>query len=242
MTKKVVVDAGHGYQTAGKRTPNIPGIGVIREYEFNRAVAAELVKELKRHGFQTLTVHSDSRDVPLTERVSKANNWKADIYVSIHYNAGGGSGVETYHYPTSTNGKRLANCIHKHVKGGTPQRDRGVKTANFYVLRYTKMPAVLVEYGFMDDPGFVEAKRMRDPKFIKECAIETCRGICEYFGVPYKPEPSANPQPKPEPKPMYRVTIDGETVVDTAYPAIISQKVEEAIFSRKNEILIKIRD
>ena len=66
------------------------------------------------------------------------------------------SGIETYHYHTSKNGKRLAEILHRNVLKGTPLRNRGVKTANFHVLHETNMPAVLLELGFMDN--LVEAQ------------------------------------------------------------------------------------
>ena len=145
------MDDGHGANTPGKRTPVIPELGrSIKENEFNKAVVFYLDKELKRCGFNTLWVASGDDDVPLSTRTNRANAAKADAYISCHYNAGGGSGVETYHYPGSTQGKKLAQCIHEFVVQGTEQKDRGVKSANFHVLRETRMPAALIEYGFMD--------------------------------------------------------------------------------------------
>lgn len=159
MSFLIALDDGHGANTPGKRSPIIPELGrAIRENEFNKSVVNLLDQELKRCGFRTLLVAPTDEDTPLVTRTALANRNKADAYISVHYNAGGGSGVEIYCYPGSAKGKKLAQLIHKHVKGGTPQRDRGVKSANFHVLRETKMPAVLIEYGFMDDPQLIEAK------------------------------------------------------------------------------------
>lgn len=236
MSFLIALDDGHGANTPGKRSPIIPELGrAIRENEFNKSVVNLLDQELKRCGFRTLLVAPTDEDTPLVTRTALANRNKADAYISVHYNAGGGSGVEIYCYPGSAKGKKLAQLIHKHVKGGTPQRDRGVKSANFHVLRETKMPAVLIEYGFMDDPQLIEARRMLDPSFQKECAIETARGICEYFGMRYISETQSKP------KAMYRVLVDGETIVDTSYPAIIKNAVEKAILDEKSEIVVRIR-
>ncbi|MBA4494674.1 N-acetylmuramoyl-L-alanine amidase [Paenactinomyces guangxiensis] len=209
---------------------------MIKENEFNRAVVKYLDQELKRCGFRTLLVAPTDQDTPLADRTNLANSKGADLYVSCHYNAGGGEGVECYHYPGSSKGSRAANLIHKYVIQGTKQRNRGVKSANFHVLRETKMPAVLIEYGFMDDPRLEEAKRMIDPAFQKECAVETAKGVCEYFGVKYVPE-----QP-PAPKPMYRVTVDGKPVIDTAYEGKILDAVSDAIKKGAKEIMIKPRE
>jgi N-acetylmuramoyl-L-alanine amidase len=238
MSYLVALCDGHGMETPGKRTPAIPQLGgrVIKENEFNRAVVKLLDVELKRCGFRTLLVAPTDYDTPLATRTNLANSKGADLYVSCHYNAGGGEGIETFAYPGSTKGRRAAEIIHKYVKLAVPRKDRGVKTANFHVLRETHMPAVLIEYGFMDDPGLEEAAQMIDPKVQKAFAVATAKGICEYFGVKYVPE--APPAPD---KPMYRVTVNGSFVVDTAYPQKIKDAVEKAVLNQADEIIIKKR-
>ncbi|WP_052807363.1 N-acetylmuramoyl-L-alanine amidase [Risungbinella massiliensis] len=197
----IAIDDGHGQETSGKRTPVIPELRrSIKENEFNRAVASLLDQELRRLGFRTLLVAPTDVDTPLANRTNLANSRKANIYVSIHYNAGGGRGIETYYYPGSSSGKKLAETVHRHITKGTSQVNRGIKTADFYVLRETSMPAILIEFGFMDDPGLIEARRMLDKAFQTECALETAQGICEYFGVPYRTSPP-NPVPPNAPKP-----------------------------------------
>lgn len=233
MSYLIALDDGHGQNTSGKRTPNIPGIGEIKENTFNRAVVNHLHAELKRCGFQTLLVAPTDDDTPLATRTNRANSAGADAYISVHYNAGGGSGVETYYFPGSTKGQRLANAIHKYVIQGTAQKNRGVKTANFHVLRETNMPACLIEYGFMDDPERVEAKRMIDANFQKECAVETAKGICEYFGVAYVPEV------KPD---MYDLSYlkEGKLVglVSSTSPNKIGEKIDWAMGARANYVLL----
>lgn len=235
MAYLVALDDGHGANTPGKRTPTIPELGrSIKENEFNKAVCYYLDKELKRCGINTLWVASGDDDVPLSTRTSRANSAGADIYVSVHYNAGGGSGVESYHFPGSRNGKRLAECIHQFVIQGTKQKNRGVKTANFHVLRETKMPAALIEYGFMDDPGLREARLMINKEFQQECARETAQGICQYFGVPYQ---GVDKQPAI----MRRVVVDGKVVIDSAYTSKLLNAVEQAIKGGAKEVIVKIR-
>ena len=191
--KLVAIDDGHGLETPGKRTPFFPGTKrFMHENEFNRAVADLLKANLERCGFNTLMVAPGDSDVPLKTRTDTANKAKADFYISIHANAlngiwGNQQGVSTFHYPNSILGKRAATIIHKHLKQGTEQKDRGVLTANFHVLRETKMPSVLVECAFMDN--LREANLLLSDAFRIECAIEICKGICEYFAVPYvKPQ------------------------------------------------------
>jgi N-acetylmuramoyl-L-alanine amidase len=245
MSYLIAIDDGHGSQTSGKRTPNIAGIGVIKENTFNSAVANLLNIELKRCGFRTLLVAPTDYDTPLGTRTALANRNKANAYVSIHYNAGGGEGVETYHYPGSTNGKKLATLVHKYVREGTKQKDRGVKSANFQVLRETRMPACLVEYGFMDDPSRTEAKRMIDPKFQLECAIETAKGICEYFGVKYIAADQELTNPA-APASMYDMSIaknyDLVGLRSSTHPEELAKVLTEMMKANANFILAIKRD
>lgn len=146
--------------------------------------------------------------------------------------------METYHYPGSSKGRKLAQCIHEFVIKGTPQKNRGIKTANFYVLRNTRMPAVLVEYGFMDDPGLREARLMINENFQRECARETAQGICKYFGVPYV---GTSPPPKPI---MYDIYLNDEPkdIYSTSYVDKLTAKVKELVQKGTDTIRIYRRD
>ena len=206
MSYLIALDDGHGMSTAGKRTPKFLDNTFMHENEFNRAVKRYLKADLERHGFKTLLVAPTDEDTPLTVRTNLANTKKADIYISIHANAhlgrwGSANGIEVYHYKNSVKGKKLATAIHKRVIQGTKQTNRGIKTANFHVLRETKMPAVLVEFAFMDN--LVEAKLLRSDSYRKECAIELAKGICDYYGVTYKAETPTIKTGK-----LYKVQVD----------------------------------
>jgi N-acetylmuramoyl-L-alanine amidase len=200
MPKLIALDAGHGMNTAGKRTPPIPSLGgrVIRENEFNHAVVGFLKTELERCGFKTLiTSPFPQEDRALYERTRLANTLKADAFISIHYNAMDGKfdgagkdpeGLGLYIYKGSVKSRKLAESIMKFLPNGTVQKNQGIREANFHVLRETKMVAVLSENGFMDNEK--EAVLMINPSFQKEVAREHAMGICDYFGVKYVPEVS----------------------------------------------------
>jgi N-acetylmuramoyl-L-alanine amidase len=189
MSKLIAIDDGHGMETLGKRTPVLPGTTkFMHENEFNKTTAAYLKAGLERCGFKTLMVAPGDTDVPLIARTNAANKAKADLCISIHANAlngifGNQQGVATYHYPGSILSQKAAAAIHNRLKTGTVQKDRGVKTENFHVLRETKMPSVLVECAFMDN--LREAKLLMSDAFRHECADQICQGICDYFKVPY---------------------------------------------------------
>ena len=75
----------------------------------------------------------------------------ADLFISVHCNTGGGKGAETYCFSTGGYAERLAKIVQKNMKEQVGMYDRGVKTANFYVIKNTLMPAILIETGFIDN-------------------------------------------------------------------------------------------
>ena len=89
----------------------------------------------------------------LQSRAADANSKGADLFVSIHCNAANTKafGCETYSFPGSREGRELAACIQNYLPQLTGRYDRGVKEANFAVLKNTNMPAVLVETAFIDN-------------------------------------------------------------------------------------------
>lgn len=232
----IALSDGHGKDTAGKRTPYIKSLGrQIRENEFNEAVTNYLEAELKRCGFRTLQVAPFGTDTSLITRTNLANAKDADAYVSNHYDALDGEfdgegkdpdGFTAFVYNGQKNkgSGKLAQCIIDEMVKGTPEQDsRGVKEANLHEVRETKMIAVLVENGFMDNER--EAMYMIDKAFQKKRAVQQAKGICKYFGVAYVPEKGAStpkptpapskPEPKPEPKPQPVKTDDAGKRVES---------------------------
>ncbi|WP_166000663.1 N-acetylmuramoyl-L-alanine amidase [Bacillus sp. Cs-700] len=243
MPKLIALDDGHGMNTAGKRTPYIPEIGrSIQENEFNREVVKYLKIELERCGFRTLLVAPTNTDTPLSTRTNLANNNKADAYIAIHYNAFDGSfsgadpsGIELYVYLGHTNKEagKLASSIAKYLRQGTPQNYRGIKEADFHVLRETNMIAVLTENGFMDNKP--EALLMLDKDFQKEVAIEHAKGICDYYGVTYKPDKPSKPDlpdlPEEEMS-LLKVAVVVNSFVDYPVAELLANRIDAPIYTR----------
>ena len=242
MAKLIAICWGHHYKTAEKRTPKFEDGTKIKEWEFNYPTAKKLGELLEHNGFHILYVSSAEEDTPLKTRIDTANSAKADLYISIHYNAlldvwrNGVGGIETYHHPNSSNGKRLAEFTHKHLINDTNMKNRGVKTANFHVLRETKMPAVLFECGFMDIR--VESLLMLDEEYQWKCAKAITKGVCDYFNVEYK-------EPKPEPKQLYRIRKSWEDVksqigayesLDTA-KSIVDKNIGYNVYDENGELI-----
>lgn len=183
MFMKIAIDAGHGYETPGKRT-----VDGMKEYEFNRAVAGEMKKLLEKYeGVTVLFTHSDQRDVPLNERTTKANKEKVDVFISIHANAHGNGnqwtsaeGIETYVYTTKPKtATRLAQMVQNELISSTKRKDRGVKTANFHVLKATSMTAILCECGFMTNKE--EAVLLQTSSYRLTCAKAIVDAIVKYY-------------------------------------------------------------
>lgn len=177
----ILIDAGHGPNTPGKRSPD----GLLREFDFNSAVARLTKHYLLLEGIEVQFVHDSVKDVPLLERITFANKQKVDAYVSIHANAFGNGwneaqGIETYIYPSAgKNTAALASLLHNSLLLACNRKDRGVKKANFAVLRETTMPAVLIECGFMTNQE--EAKLLLTKSFRVQCARAIAFGILTWL-------------------------------------------------------------
>lgn len=167
---KIMLDAGHGPNTSGKRTPD----GKMKEFEFNEAVAQFVKKELTAFGVIVMNSHDRERDVPLKERTTLANKMGVDALISIHANAFGttwnnASGIETFTYTKpSDQSIILATLIQNSLCSITGRSSRGVKKADFAVVRDTRMPAVLVECGFMTNK--YEAILLQSTEYRMRCA------------------------------------------------------------------------
>ena len=149
--KILVLDAGHGYNTLGKRTKATLG-QVYREWTLNDKVCDYITQYLK--GYNVTIYRTDDptgrTDKTLTSRVRRTNEINPDLFISIHHNAGGGTGTEVYWHSYGTQeDKKVAGIIAPKLASKTGLRNRGVKQASFAVL-CCKATAVLVEGGFMD--------------------------------------------------------------------------------------------
>lgn len=158
--KLVCIDAGHGGNDCG-------AVNVIKggpsESQYNLMIAEELAQELKLRGFDIMMTRKDDTFISLSERVSKANNMKADLFVSLHHNSFSGTsatarGTEVCIYSIKNeSNKSLAAKMSKAISFLFDVRDRGVKERpGLYVLKRTKMPAILIEFLFMSSKDDME--------------------------------------------------------------------------------------
>jgi N-acetylmuramoyl-L-alanine amidase len=172
----IVLDPGHGGWDRG----GIPGQS-IGEKEMTLDVAKRIGPLLQRAGFQVVMTRRDDTFISLPQRVSVTNSQQDAVFVSIHFNAsfnGGARGFET-HYCSPVSAK-LADSIQSNLICSCTTENRGVKHANFYVLRNARVPAVLVECGFLtnSDEGKLTlsaAHRARMAKCIAQGIIAQCK-------------------------------------------------------------------
>ncbi|NLI90212.1 MAG: N-acetylmuramoyl-L-alanine amidase [Epulopiscium sp.] len=179
--KIVHLDYGHG-----GHDPGAVGNG-LKEKDIVLSVGNKVTAILKNHGVKV--THSRTTDVfvELRDRAQMANKAKADILASLHcnsYSDPNAQGVETFSYPGSGAGKLLAKSVQDNIiKDKLYTKDRGIKTANFAVLRHTQMPACLVELGFIsnkEDAAILKNKQ-------DELASAVAKGLLNNLGVAYKP-------------------------------------------------------
>lgn len=148
---RIAIDIGHN--CAPKDTG---AVGFGNECQMNRLIGEKLIELLKDAGVETVDVrprNPPSVKMSLMRRAATANDKDADYYVSIHHNAGGGAGSEIY--VLSNSGRKMAEPILKNLVG-LGFNNRGIKSKGFYVLKHTKMPAILLEICFVDSKTDVE--------------------------------------------------------------------------------------
>ena len=185
MAAKIYIDQGHN--------PVNPNAGAegngLREQDIVYKIGLELSDCLRARGYETRlsrpsvqTQVGSSTSTSLQTRVREANDWDADYFISLHTNASttpAANGSEALVFSSPSVAASLASSILRALNTATGLRNRGVKVrSGLYVLRYTRMPAVLVELGFISNPE--EAALMNDRPDLFARGI--CDGIADFVG------------------------------------------------------------
>ncbi|MDR7002102.1 N-acetylmuramoyl-L-alanine amidase [Neobacillus niacini] len=178
---KIFIDPGHGGADSGAT-----GNG-LQEKNLTLKIATTL-RDILVNEYEGVAVklsRSSDETVSLEERTDAANNWDADYYLSIHINAGSGTGFESYIYPgvgapTTT----YRDIIHNEVLKVVDFANRGQKSANFHVLRESSMPALLTENGFIDTSS--DAAKLKNASFLTSIARGHANGLAIAFHLTKK--------------------------------------------------------
>lgn len=166
---KIFINPGHG-----GADPGAVGNGLV-EAEVALAIGERAAKYLQAVGYQTKVFQFDG----LHTICDDANAWGADFFISLHCNAAASpraTGTETFFW-NGGHGRKLAAKIQNQVADSLGTVNRGTKTANFTVLAYTDMPAVLVETAFISNPQDAELLRDRQDDFARAIA----RGVTDFL-------------------------------------------------------------
>jgi N-acetylmuramoyl-L-alanine amidase len=199
----IVIDPGHGGENAGTRS----AAGEHFEKEFTLDWGRRLQNLLVSQGWQVFLTRTDDRDVAISNRVAFAQERKADLFLSLHFNSSfpndNQAGLETYCLTPSgmpstvtrefednlaevlpnnafdVENLQLALSVHRALLQVNGHRDRGVRRARFLgVLRGQQRPAILIEGGYLSNPQ--EARRIAEPEYRQKLADAVARGL----GVP----------------------------------------------------------
>ncbi|MGA9289555.1 MAG: N-acetylmuramoyl-L-alanine amidase [Anaerobacillus sp.] len=188
----IVIDPGHGGSDPGATFRN------YQEKNFNFAIS-RMVRDhlLSKYEVDVVLTRESDKTVALKARTDLANAVKADFFLSIHNNAAGGKGFESFIYngvvPSQT--VQLQSTIHNKIASSVlkPYQivDRGKKRANFHVLRETKMSALLIEVLFLDNED--DLKLLTNPSFITDMSIGIADATAAALKLPTKSSPPEGP-------------------------------------------------
>ena len=182
--KIVMIDAGHGGEDSGAR------VGKLHEKTINLAIAEKLQAHLEMGDAYVLMTRVDdkalsqNKQTDMYRRKIIANTSGADIFVSIHQNinrSSRASGAQVYYFGSSPRSQLLAESIQVEIKNaGLPSHRMGtLPNTDYYVLRQTTMPSVLVECGFLSNSG--DRSRLQNDEFQDKMAWAIYMGILKYF-------------------------------------------------------------
>ena len=194
--KTIIIDPGHGGKDTGARGTK------ITEKKYALAFSIKLKRSLERLGFTVYLTRYSDRFPSFDDRANHVKKFKGDLFLSVHVNAAANKsvyGIETFHFTPlggqSSNGSpkrtkwargdsyqqqsaRLGYEIHKQLIGFTGQKDRGLKCANFKVLRETSCPSVLLELGFLSNK--FEEKKLLSPSYQDKLVKGISYGVYYY--------------------------------------------------------------
>ena len=225
---KITHAAGHALVTTGKQSPD-----GYKEWQVTSEIVQQVMKELETYegvSQKRIDDPTGKSDIPLKKRCDLINEWDADVHIDYHLNAYGtgwntAGGTETYIFITKPKeAADLAEKVQNNLLKELGFRNRGVKAADFQMVRETKMTAILIEFAFMTNQN--EAFKMRSAEYQKRAAKAVADGLALQYKLKKKPAGSSTTNV------IYRVQVGAFTEIHTAkglveelkekgYPAIM---------------------
>ncbi len=181
----IILDAGHGGLDLGAKAKP----PYLEEKRVALTTALLVRKYLDHLGYKVILTRDTDVFVPLSRRAQIANHSRATLFVSLHFNSSiknpNAHGIEIFYCNCKKDpmrakeSKKLASSILKGVIARTKAKSRGVKIGNFYVIRESKIPAVLVEGGFISN--LEERRKLREKPYLIELAKAVAQGVDQYL-------------------------------------------------------------
>ena len=180
----VVIDAGHGGHDPGK-----VGVNDALEKDINLQIAQKVKKHLEKNGIQVIMtreddVMEDTKLEDMKKRVALINEIKPAITVSIHQNSYSDAsvkGAQVFYYAGSEVSKGAASLMQEELRKLNTENTRQIKSnSDFYMLKKTEVPTIIVECGFLSNPG--EAEKLTSEEYQEEMAQAICNGIMVWLG------------------------------------------------------------
>ena len=228
---RILINFGHTLTGAGSGA-----VGIINESQETRNVGNALIALLQRAGHEVINCTVDSassQSAYLKQAVDMANNAGGDLFVSLHFNAGGGKGTEAYTYKAKQIDKAINVC---NAITGLGFRNRGIKDgSNLYVIKHTKMTAVLIECCFVDSDDANLYKSVG----AQRVAEAICQGL---IGSVPASQPNSSPAPNPQP---HKYSVGQKVRFSTCYASSsdpISKAIQASKMARDNGTITRIKD
>jgi N-acetylmuramoyl-L-alanine amidase len=173
--KRVTLDPGHGGEDPG-------GMGAhgTEEKDVTLSLALKLQKLMRDSGMEVQMTRTDDMQIQLRPRVAIGDDFNSDVFISIHTNAISNptiNGIETYYFTPQS--LPLARAVHRHLVAKLGRPDRGIRRNNFVVVKYNKMPACLVEIGYLTNP--TEERLLKSAEYQQRAAEAILAGVQDYF-------------------------------------------------------------
>ncbi|MCR6546637.1 N-acetylmuramoyl-L-alanine amidase family protein [Dehalobacterium formicoaceticum] len=187
----IAIDPGHGGYDPGAVSGN------VLEKDINLIICKKLKEHLENKGFLVVLTRNgdynhaikglhgkEAKRYDLTERIKIINSSNAEILLTVHVNSNNKNayeGAEAFYHPKSLNGKMLANYIQEELRTVPEIRKRLSKNSKCFMLCNTKIPAVLVEIGYLSNPR--EQKKLEDPQYLDLIAQKITAGVLKYYDL-----------------------------------------------------------
>lgn len=239
---KIYIDSGHGGKDPGAVGNN------LKEKDLTLSISLKEKTLFEKLGHQVKMSRTSDKTLSLGARVNDANKWGADVFISNHINAGGGEGEEVWCSIFGGKGRDYATTVEKHLS--KIFKSRGVKTKKgsngdyFYVIRGTRMPAILVEFGFIDNKN--DAAKLKNTSILQKSAEAVVHGVLN-LPLNYTP-PTQAPAPAPPTQVFNRYLKYKRPLMSGSDITMVQTKLKElgfnpgvidGIFGRNSENAVK---